>query len=216
MSVSKTDDVGFDSHSPRQKNTHSAVSVFVWYNEYMAQNYEVETTILEVDHEAIAKYLESLGARKILETKYQVDWFRTAGSQEGDDPWYLRIRTDADHNSEMTWKGKSEVLGDARKHQEFNVKVTDREKAAAILIAIGLENYAHQEKYRTSWVLKGWRFDLDTYPNMPPYLEIEGVDEAHIQEAIKLLRLEENKKASVGERLLIQNEYHLDWYNMRF
>ncbi|MEK7062419.1 MAG: hypothetical protein AAB946_00120, partial [Patescibacteria group bacterium] len=52
---------------------------------------------------------------------------------------------------------------------------------------IGLEKYARQEKDRTSFVYKDWQFDIDQYPNMPAFLEIEGNSEEHVKEAIKLL-----------------------------
>ena len=175
---------------------------------------EVETKVLDVNIEDISKKLFDLSADKILDTKYSVDWFRTKNSKEGDDNWYLRIRTTSGGNSELTWKGQSTVLGDSRTHKEINIQLNEPEKIRDLLAEIGLEKYAHQDKTRISWILKDWRFDLDTYPNMPPYLEIEGKDENHIQEAIKLLNLQNNKKNSGGERLLIQEEYSLDWYNM--
>jgi adenylate cyclase class 2 len=177
---------------------------------------EVETKILDVDAQKISEKLEDLGAEKILDTKYSVDWFRTKNSKEGDDDWYLRIRTTSHGKSELTWKGQSMVLGAARTHKEINIILDDPEKAANLLMEIGLEKYAHQDKHRISWILKDWRFDLDSYPNMPPYLEIEGKDEVHIQKAIAFLNLQNNKKNAGGERLLIQEEYGLDWYNMSF
>ncbi len=179
-------------------------------------NYEVETKVLDVDGKDISSRLDVLGAKKILDTKYIVDWFRTKGSAEGDDQWYLRIRTDSAGRSELAWKGLSEVLGDSRKHREINLALEKPDEVADLLLEIGLEKYAHQEKYRTSWVLKDWRFDLDTYPDMPPYLEIEGKDEAHIQQALMLLELQKHKKDTTGERILIQEQYGLDWYNMSF
>jgi adenylate cyclase class 2 len=178
--------------------------------------HEVETKILNVDKDAIAQILAKLGAEKILETRLFVDWFRTKNSQEGQDLWYLRIRTDSSGNSEITWKGKSEILGSARKHKEINFSVPDLGKAELMFQEFGLEKYAHQEKDRVSWQFKDWRFDLDQYPGMPAYLEIEGLDEQHIQKALKLLVLENYKTISEGERILIQKEYKLDWYNMKF
>lgn len=82
--------------------------------------------------------------------------------------------------------------------------------------SIGLEKYAHQEKDRTSFTLKHWSFEIDDYPGMPPFLEIEGSSEDHVNEAIKLLGLEKNRTWAEGERKLIQNVYNLDWYGMRF
>ena len=177
---------------------------------------EVETKVLNVDVGAITEKLSALGAQKILDTKYSVDWFRTKGSEEGDDQWYLRIRTTADGKSELTWKGQSNILGASRTHKEINLQLDDPEKVRDLLLEIGLEKYAHQEKQRISWTLEDWRFDLDIYPNMPSYLEIEGIDEDHIQKALVLLGLQSNKKNSGGERLLIQDEYGLNWYDMKF
>ena len=57
---------------------------------------------------------------------------------------------------------------------------------------------------------------MDTYPGMPPYLEIESDSEESIKEAMKLLGLENNKTWEKGERILIQEVYGLDWYNMNF
>lgn len=58
--------------------------------------------------------------------------------------------------------------------------------------------------------------DIDSYPKMPSYLEIEGMSEEHIKEAITLLGLEKNRTWAQGERILIQEVYHLNWYEMRF
>ncbi len=177
---------------------------------------EIETKILEVDPKSISEKLDSLGAELILDTKFAVDWFRTKDSQEGDDQWFLRIRTTAQGKSEVTWKGFSTVLGDSRRHKEISFEIAEPKKMGDLFLNIGLEKYAHQDKLRKSWQLKDWRFDLDTYPNMPSYLEIEGKSEAHIQEAIQSLALVNHKKSSGGERILIQEKYGLDWYNMHF
>ena len=50
---------------------------------------------------------------------------------------------------------------------------------------------------------------------MKPYLEIEGASEVHVNEAITLLSLEKNRTWAKGERILIQEVYGLDWYEMR-
>ncbi len=76
--------------------------------------------------------------------------------------------------------------------------------------------YGHQEKDRISWVYKKWRFDLDQYPSMPAYLEIEGESEGSIQEAIKFLELEDKIATPEGERNVIEKNYKLDWFDMRF
>lgn len=176
---------------------------------------ETETKVLDVDGDAIKQKMQDLGAEKILEVRYIVDWYRLKGIKEGEDPWYLRIRKRSDGVSEVTWKGKSQKLGVSRTHTEIHFETSDPHKLADLFEQIGLEAYAHQERDRVSWKYKDWRFDLDFFPNMPPYLEIEGDSETHIAEALRLLGLEHHKTSADGERVVAQS-YGLNWYDMRF
>ncbi|HEY4526148.1 MAG TPA: CYTH domain-containing protein [Candidatus Paceibacterota bacterium] len=178
---------------------------------------ELEVTILDINPKEVEAKLSSLGAKPILDTRFSVDWYGPKGlTHNGDDPWFLRVRTTSDGKSRVTWKGLSKTTGVSREHREIDFDVPDPKEMGEMFLVIGLECYAHQDKDRKSWVLKDWRFDLDQYPNMPAYLEIEGPSEERVQEAIKLLKLEGNKTSNSGERILIQKEYGLDWNNMRF
>jgi adenylate cyclase class 2 len=178
--------------------------------------YEIETKVLDIDAQGIKKRLAALGAQKIKEAILKVDWYRPKGIGEGEDPWFLRIRSDDEGRYEVTWKAKSDILGTARKHKEINFAIPEPGKLADLFEELGLEEYAHQEKERESFVFKDWLFEIDSYPKMPPYLEIEGKTEEHVKEAIKLLGLEKNKTWAKGERTLVQETYGLDWYDMRF
>lgn len=178
--------------------------------------HEIEVKILDVDQGNIAKALESIGARKIQDTKLIVQWFRKEGVTEGQDLWFLRIRSNSEGKTEVTWKSRPEKVGIAKKVREINFTVADPKILADFFESIGLVEYAYQEKFRKSWSYKDWRFDLDQYPNMPAYLEIEGRDEKHIMEAIKLLNLEDYQTSAEGERVLIQKKYNLNWHDMRF
>jgi adenylate cyclase class 2 len=178
--------------------------------------HEIETKVLDIDAEAVKKKLLSLGAQKTKDTRLVVDWYWRKGDTEGNEPWFLRIRSNSEGTHEVTWKAKSEVLGITRKHKEINFVIAEPKKLADLFEELGLEKYAHQEKDRVSFSLKEWSFDIDTYPNMPPYLEIEGTSEAQVKEAVALLGLEDKPTWARGERILIQEMYHLDWYAMKF
>ncbi len=178
--------------------------------------HEIETKVLDIDADMVMSSLEKLGATKTQQTRLVVDWYRLKGVKEGDDPWFLRIRSYSNGVHEVTWKAKSDILGTARKHKEINFTTTDPEKLSDLFQEIGLEKYAHQEKDRTSFALKDWSFDIDQYPGMPAYLEIEGTSEVYVKEGISMLGLEKNKTWAKGERILIQDTYGLNWYDMRF
>lgn len=178
--------------------------------------HEIETKILEVDVNKVKEKMLELGAENVLNTRLSVDWFKAPEHKEGEYPWFLRIRTDSEGHSEVTWKGKREHLGVSSTKKEINLQIPDLKACEELFLGIGLELYGHQEKNRISWKYKNWRFDLDQYPNMPAYLEIEGESEESIQQAIKLLQLENKIATPKGERDVIENNYKLDWYNMRF
>ena len=179
--------------------------------------HEIETKVLDVDKEEIKEKLKTLGAKEIQNTRLIIDWYGPKGlTHEGDDPWYLRIRTTSEGKNEVSWKSLPKITGNTRHSDEVNINVSDSLLSGKFFESIGLEHYAHQEKDRISFILKDWQFDLDHYPGMPAYLEIEGNSHEHVQEAIKLLNLENHKSIGDGERVLIKKEYELDWFDMRF
>jgi len=99
---------------------------------------EIETKILDVNAEEIKKKLNSLGAQEILNTRLTVDWYGPQGlTHDGDDPWFLRIRTDGEGNSEATWKGNRNFKGASSSHKEINLKIIQVKIGK---IAINIEN----------------------------------------------------------------------------
>lgn len=179
--------------------------------------HEIETKVLDIEKDTVISILKNLGAEeKGQKTKLSVTWFRKSGITEGQDPWFLRIRSYDDQKHEVTWKAKSEIIGQVRKHKEINFFINEPEKLSDLFEEIELEKYAHQEKYRTSFTLEDWQFDIDEYPGMPAFIEIEGTSEEHIKEAMEKLGIKTNKTWTAGERTLIQDIYKLDWYNMKF
>lgn len=178
--------------------------------------HEIETKVLDIDPQVIKKKLIALGAKKIEDTRLTVNWYKVKGTKEGKEDWFLRIRSNGEGKHEVTWKAKSTIQGTTRKHKEINFPIADPKKLADLFLEIGLERYAFQEKDRVTFSLKKWIFDLDEYPNMPAYLEIEGTSEKHVKDAMKLLGIQNNPTWANGERILIQEKYGLDWYHMKF
>jgi len=179
--------------------------------------YEIETKVLGIDAAAVIKQLEDLGAKQVQDTKLVVDWFGPKGlTHNGDDPWFMRVRSYSSEVHEVTWKGISNHIGQSRQTQEINFTVSDPDKIKELLSVLDFENYAHQEKYRKSFTYKDWRFDIDQYPGMPAFVEIEGQSEEYVQEAMKMLNVSDNKTFNKGERMLVQDEYGLNWFNMKF
>lgn len=178
--------------------------------------HEIETKVLDIDSNKIIEKLISLGAIEKSNGRLKVDWYAPADRVEGKEPWFLRIRSNTSSEFEVTWKARSDIQGTTRKHKEINFPIQNPEKLADLFGELGLEIYAHQEKDRTTYVLNEWQFDIDQYPGMPALIEIEGKSEEHVKEAITILGLESHKTWANGERILAQEVYGLNWYDMKF
>jgi len=178
--------------------------------------HEIETKVLEVDVEAIKKKLEAFGAKKTQDVTLTVDWFSMPESKKDNQPWYLRVRSYSSGKVEVTWKGPYKIIGKTHQNKEINILIDDHKKMKELFESIGLIVYAHQEKKRVSWTLENVTFDLDTYPGMQSYLEIEANSEEEIEKMIKNMNLESHDTWSDGERTLIEDKYKLNWSDMRF
>lgn len=177
---------------------------------------EIEISVLEIDKSKTIAKLKVLGAKQTQKELLKVYWYCYIGDNPEDLPWFLRVRSYSDKKFEVTWKSRSRKDSHSRSHKEINFIVNNIHEIKEFFEAIGMEMYAHQEKERISFTLKDWKFDIDTYPNIPTYIEIEGINNKHIQEALKLLGLQNNPIWNQGERLLIDNYYHKNWYDLKF
>ena len=64
---------------------------------------------------------------------------------------------------------------------ETEMEVSNIKEANSILEALGFSYKSYQEKERISYVLDGYELDIDTWPGIPTYVEIEGKDEADLE-----------------------------------
>ena len=55
---------------------------------------------------------------------------------------------------------------------------------------MGFQALRYQENYREEWRLGELRFDFDTWPDLNTYLEVEGPDQAAVENAATMLGLD--------------------------
>ena len=73
---------------------------------------------------------------------------------------------------------------------EVEVIVGDFEKTAQLIEKLGLIQKHYAEKKRLRWTRGQTVFDIDIYPQLEPYLEIEAKNWRQIDKAIELLGLD--------------------------
>lgn len=104
---------------------------------------------------------------------------------------WLRLRDQGDKTT-LTYKEADQGDGAPGIDSilEAEVEVSDFRAAQQLLEAMGFVTLRYQENYREEWHLDGVTFDLDTWPDLPTYLEIEGPNEADVQAAASTVGLD--------------------------
>ena len=102
---------------------------------------EIETKVLGVDKNEIEKKLNRLKADKISDGMLIVDWYGPKGiTHNGDDPYFLRVRSYGNKKIEVTCKWNKKIVGKTVQCEEVDLLVDNHNKARALFEAIGLEN----------------------------------------------------------------------------
>lgn len=70
---------------------------------------------------------------------------------------------------------------------ETEMVVPSMEEANDLLETLGYSYKNYQEKRRVSYLLNNHEIDIDTWPGIPTYMEIEGRDENDLNEVLNLL-----------------------------
>ncbi|MFZ5879715.1 MAG: class IV adenylate cyclase [Chloroflexota bacterium] len=109
----------------------------------------------------------------------------------------LRLRQDTE--ARLTYKGASNLTGGIMTRPELEFTIGDLETARKVLLALGYEEVAVYEKYRTVYDLEGCHIMLDELP-YGDFVEIEGTEAAAIRQLTDRLGL--RMDAAVGDSYL--------------
>jgi adenylate cyclase class 2 len=93
-----------------------------------------------------------------------------------------------------------------QKVKEIEISVNDLEETNRILESIGLSRRNYQEKIRHSFVYKDAEIEIDEWPMLDPYMEIECDDENLINEIVEKLGLNNKKIVSLNTEQLYKEK----------
>lgn len=129
---------------------------------------EYEGKILEIDPSEIEDKILSNGGTKVSKAfmrRYVYD------ITPGDQSKWIRLR---DTGREITLTIKEIHHDGIDGTEEIEVTVDSFEEANKMLEELGYQANGYQENHRTSFILNGARLEIDHWPMIPPYLEIEA------------------------------------------
>ncbi len=155
-------------------------------------NIEFEARILEIDHNEIVAKLEALGAKKVkdvFQRRYVYD-FNPIQKHK-----YIRVRTDGIKTTLSIKQVEKDTIDGTK---ELEIEVSDFEKANEILNILGYFPKGYQESKRLEYKLDNVVFDIDTWPLIPEFMEIEGPNAESVWNMVDLLKIPREKVITSG------------------
>ena len=157
---------------------------------------EIEAVFCDVNKDEIREKLKKLGARLVVPERKMV---RTVFKTDGDTGVrsFLRVRDEGD---KVVVTYKMFLDDSATGVRELNLVVDDYARAVELFRVLGFHEKSYEESLRETWELDSAEIDIDTWPWLPSYIEVEGKSVEHITEvSLKLgFKMEDAVYDSVG------------------
>lgn len=177
-------------------------------------NREIEAKFLEIDKDALIKKLKSLDAKDQGE-----DFLRERIFYDKEETWrengeqFIRLRQ-TKNDTFLTYKFYQNSTPTGTEEVEF--KVDDVQKATDFLKAVGFKLVRNNEKLRHTFIFQGATVDIDTWPKVPAYVEIEGPNEKVIRDVSEKLGLDWSDAIFDNAMRTIEKYYNIPVRTLKF
>ncbi|RFS86346.1 CYTH domain-containing protein [Actinomadura spongiicola] len=148
---------------------------------------EHEARVLAIDPARVAGLIIAKGGRRTVPDRLMRRYVYDI--TPGDNTRWIRLR---DTGAEVTLTVKEIIDDSVSGTRETEVAVSDFERTNAILGLLGYRPKSYQENRRESFVLDRARLEIDHWPLIPPYLEIEADTEGDVLRVAALLGFNAN------------------------
>lgn len=158
---------------------------------------EFEIKFLEVDVPELERKLLEIGANKVGEYDYRISLFDYPDLRMDQNNSWLKLRTDGKEVT-LSYKERigvnspdASIPDDGMK--EIEIEVEDFNKAFELLKSIGLIIKREDEKRRIRYEKGDAVFDIDFWPQLPPFLEVESTSMEKAKAAARELGFDPEK-----------------------
>lgn len=165
---------------------------------------EYEVKVLEINKEKILEKLKQLNAKLIedvFQIRYIYDFNPTIPGK------WIRLRTNGSKTT-LAIKNIESLKIDGTK--EIEIEVSDFYATNEILKELGYVPKGIQENKRIRYDLNGVEIDIDTWPKIPTYMEIEGKTEIDVYKTLELLGIPKEKSTSLDVQGIYKDVYGID------
>lgn len=168
-------------------------------------NIEYECRVLEINIDSFIKLLEDNGGVKKGEyfQKRNVYDFNPIDPNK-----WIRLRSNG-NDVTLTLKkleDRTSICGT----KELEIKVSIFEQTDKILNELGYCSRNYQENKRITYILDNVEIDIDTWPLIPTYAELEGKNKEDIERLIEKLKLDKSKITTYDVTSIYNEIYNID------
>ena len=165
---------------------------------------EFEVKILDIDKDAMCEKLLKLWAEEFWIKEMKRSIYDFSPIRPGN---RIRLRNDGGQST-LTIKERTADTVDGTK--ELEIEVNSFEDTKAILEKLGYHSRLYQENRRRSFVLDGVQIEIDEWPMIPPYLEIEWQNVEEVENMVTKLGYSMNDTTGVST----EEVYKQYWLNI--
>jgi len=176
-------------------------------------NTEVEVRFLNIVKEDIIKKLNALNAKDLKEDFIQEVIFYDKELTWSGENKFIRVRKT---NTGITMTYKHQHTNSVDGTTEIELEIDNYENAKLLLVEGGLVAFREQEKKRHSFIINDTKIDIDTWPSVPTYVEIEGSSESELKEVAKSLSLKWEDAVFENAKIVIEDKYKIPVSKLRY
>ena len=163
------------------------------------QNSEIK--ILDVPVEEVESRLLSLGAVKVFDGNRTITYFKDAN--DSIEPFL-----------KLTEEDKLKLTSQSKEGKEIKLFVSRKEECVSLLKTLGYDSVSEVSARRVSFELNGIDCDIDVFPNIPPFMEID-MDESNenMEDFLSRLNLEKNTRGVMSTPDILK-KYGFDYFEI--
>ncbi len=169
-------------------------------------NIEYEATFLNINKDVIREKLKNINA-KLVKAEYLQKRvvFNLPKNIDGAHKW-VRVRDEGD---KITMSLKDVDAGKIENQKEVCLRVGDFKNAVDLLELSGFHKKAYQENKREKWLCDECEIDIDEWPFLEPYIEIESTSEQLVKDMAQKLGFDYSKALFCSTTTIYAKKYNI-------
>ncbi len=133
---------------------------------------EMETKILDIDVESVSARLTKMGAAKVYDGERLITYLDTKDRRLQSKGQILKVTDEGSVKVSIS----TPIEGHATNTEQIKYKASRRKEAVDLLDRLGFRAFAEVRQRRISFELDGIDVDIDLFPQIPPFAEVDMAD----------------------------------------